>query len=161
MKLPNNNYFIFNKLQIILRLNMPHNRPNIHYIKRYIIYVFFSYIYWSRKICHVCAYINHFFILHNGINYSKKIPLHFILQRIKRTSWIVVSYILLITIPPPPKRVDIRTSNLLRIFFEFFLKRIVHLLILSFQSHNIVYYLFLLSGGVLFVRWYLYHFTIL
>nr|DAH35777.1 MAG TPA: hypothetical protein [Caudoviricetes sp.] len=56
---------------------------------------------------------------------------------------------------------DIRTSNLLRIFFEFFLKRIVHLLILSFQSHNIVYYLFLLSGGVLFVRWYLYHFTIL
>ena len=85
MKLPNNNYFIFNKSQIILRLNMPHNRPNIHYIKRYIIYVFFSYIYWSRKICHVCAYINHFFILHNGINYSKKIPLHFILQRIKRT----------------------------------------------------------------------------
>ena len=118
MKLPNNNYFIFNKLQIILRLNMPHNRPNIHYIKRYIIYVFFSYIYWSRKICHVCAYINHFFILYNCINNSKKIPLHFILQRIKRTSWIVVSYILLITIPPlPPKRVDIRTSNLLRIFF--------------------------------------------
>ena len=102
MKLPNNNYFIFNKSQIILRLNMPHNRPNIHYIKRYIIYVFFSYIYWSRKICHVCAYINHFFILHNGINYSKKIPLHFILQRIKRTSWNVVSYILLITIPPSP-----------------------------------------------------------
>ena len=86
MKLPNNNYFIFNKSQIILRLNMPHNRPNIHYIKRYII-TCFSHISIDRE--RYAMYVRIliiFFILHNGINYSKKIPLHFILQRIKRTS---------------------------------------------------------------------------
>lgn len=57
MKLPNNNYFIFNKLQIILRLNMPHNRPNIHYIKRYIIYVFFLvYLLIAKDMPCMCVY---------------------------------------------------------------------------------------------------------